>query len=166
MPAQTQTTVVNAPVVSKSFWDDTGKVAGTFVAVAIVAIALIAAGIWFLLRRMRNHQNEAMAVESNADEDRGSAAGTPFMTDRRRSNLQLATAGLGALSRGNSDEKSATEHTPASNSRRTSIPLVHDQRLNPAALWRAGHDNGSHISIASFRDDRDYSRPVLHASHP
>ena len=88
------------------------------------------------------------------------------MTDRRRSNLQLATAGLGGLSRGNSDEKSATEYTPASNSRRTSVPLVHDQRLNPAALWRATHDNGSHVSIASFRDDRDYSRPVLHVSCP
>ena len=33
-----------------------------------------------------------------------------------------------------------------------------DQRLDPGA-W---YPNGSHTSLASFRDDYDYSRRVLH----
>ena len=160
-PAQTSTTVVNASA-SDPFWSDAGKVAGTFVVVALIIIGVVAAAIWFMLRRRR--RTDAITVGSNADEDFGSAGGQPYMVDRRKSNLTLTT-NLGGLTRGNSNEKPGSlENTPATISRRTSIPLVHDQRLNPAALWHPSHENGSHVSVGSFRDDRDYSRPVLHVS--
>lgn len=158
-PAQTVNTVVNAPATS-SFWNDTGKVAGTFVALALVIVGIAAAAIFFGLRCRRN-RNEQLTVASNADEDQVSTSGKQLMTDRRRSNLTLASAGMVGLTHGSSNEKSP-EHTPVTLSRRPSIPLVHDQRLNPAALWNSAHENGSHVSVASFRDDRDYTRPVLH----
>ena len=161
-PAQTNTTIVNAQA-PDTFWNDTGKVAGTFVVVALVIIGAVAAAIFFMARRMRR-RNEAIAVGSNADEDIvPGSGGNPYMVDRRRSNLTLTTNNMAGLTRGNSNEKPGSqEHTPATVSRRTSIPLVHDQRLNPAALWQPSHENGSHVSVASFRDDQDYSRPVLH----
>lgn len=40
--------------------------------------------------------------------------------------------------------------------RRTSRPLVYDQRLNPSALF-AHHDNSSRVSM---QDQQDYSRPL------
>ena len=135
--------------------------------VALLIITAVAAAIFFMLRHMRR-RNESITVGSQADEDVVSGSGAPYMVDRRRSNLTLNTANMGGLTRGSSNEKKPGSHenTPANLSRRTSIPMVHDQRLNPAALWSPVHDNGSHASIASFRDDQDYSRPVLHVSAP
>ena len=162
-PAQTNTTIVNAPA-PDTFWSNAGKVAGTFVIVALVILGAVVAAIWFTLRKMRR-RDDAIAVGSNADEDAGGAGAVSYMTDRRKSNLTLATSNMGGLTRGSSNEKPGShEHTPAAISRRSSMPLVHDQRLNPAALYSPAHENGSHVSVASFRDDRDYSRPVLHVS--
>ena len=162
-PAQTNTTIVDSPA-PDTFWNNAGKVAGTFVVVGLVIIGAVAAAIFFLARRMRR-RDDAIAVGSNADEDAAGAGPVSYMTDRRRSNLTLTTSNMGGLTRGSSNEKpSSHEHTPATISRRTSMPLVHDQRLNPAALYSPAHENGSHVSVASFRDDRDYSRPVLHVS--
>ena len=47
--------------------------------------------------------------------------------------------------------------TPVSE-RRSSRPLVFDQRLNPYALME--YDNGSQISITTMADNRDYTRPL------
>lgn len=47
--------------------------------------------------------------------------------------------------------------TPVSE-RRSSRPLIFDQRMNPYALME--YDNGSQVSIATMADDRDYTRPL------
>ena len=161
-PAQTQVTTVNATQ-PNGFWNDTAKVAGTFTAVAIVIVALIGVIIFLLVRRARSH--ESMAIRSTSDGDNASVNQAPYGAEKRNSKLTLTTAGLGGIRRGDSNEKSTTEHTPASMSRRASMPLVHDQRLDPRALFQMENANNSHASVASFRDDRDYTRPVLHASH-
>jgi LPXTG-motif cell wall-anchored protein len=167
-PAAAQTTDGSNeihPTNKGGFWSDTGKVAGVFVVVGLLIAAMIGAIIFFLLRR-RNSQNKATTITSVDDDPPNSGSGAPYMVDRRRSNLTLATTGLAGLTRGSSHDKSPNEKTPGSLSRRGSIPMgPHDQRLNPAALYNA-HPNGSHASIASFRDDQDYSRPVLHVRNP
>jgi len=167
-PSQPPQAAQTAGTVSKSnanhgFFASPGKVAGTFIAVALIILSLIGAVVFLLLRRRRNG-NKATALQSIDEEP--ASNGAPYMVDRagRRSNLTLATKGLG-LTRGSSNEKSPETKTPGSLSRRGSIPL-HDQRLNPAALWSTSHTNGSHASVASFRDDQDYSRPVLHVRNP
>ena len=161
--AQTQVTTVNATQ-PNSFWNDTPKVAGTFAAVAIVIVALVGVIVFLLVRRARSH--ESIAIRSTSDGDNASVSQAPFGAEKRNSRLALATAGLAGMRRGDSNEKSTAENTPASMSRRASIPLVHDQRLDPRALFSIENGNNSHISVGSFRDDRDYSRPVLHVSFP
>lgn len=47
--------------------------------------------------------------------------------------------------------------TPISE-RRNSRPLFHDQRLNPQPFMNL--DNGSHASIVSIEDNRDYTRTL------
>ena len=76
----------------------------------------------------------------------------------------INTGGWGAMNEGS--ERSPNE-TVTPMSRRTSYPLrVVDQRLEPAAVWNPIHDNGSHISLRSFRDDQDYSRRMLRVANP
>ena len=161
-PEQTAKSLASsAPANANSFWSSTGKVAGTFTVVGLIIAAIIGGLLYFFLRRWRKN-DDAMTVASN-EEQPTSSNGAPYMVDRRRSNLTLATGGLAGLTRGSSQEKSPVDNkTPASMSRRGSNPMTTDQRLNPAALWNTAHNNGSHVSVASFQDERDYSRPVLH----
>lgn len=44
--------------------------------------------------------------------------------------------------------------------RRSSRPLVYDQRLNPAAIMQNWDHNGSRASVGTLQDQRDYSRPL------
>lgn len=157
---QTPESTVVAGADPNSFWGNTGKVAGTFVVVGLLIAACIGGAIFFYLRGFRRH-DDANTLASNDD---GPTAnnGAPYMVDRRRSNLTLATQGMTGLTRGNSNDKSPTESkAPAQIMRRGSLPMPQDARLNPVALWNA-HPNNSQVSIDTFRDDRDYSRPVLH----
>ncbi|KAI4146480.1 MAG: hypothetical protein LQ340_005908 [Diploschistes diacapsis] len=162
-PAQTQVATVNAAA-PDNFWNDTEKVAGTFTAVAVVIAALIGIILFLLVRRARSH--ESMAIRSTSDGDNTSVTQVPYGGEKRSSKLTLATAGLGGMRRGDSNDKNTGENTPASMSRRASMPLVRDQRLDPRVLFNIENANASHTSITSFRDDRDYSRPVLHVRNP
>ena len=85
----------------------------------------------------------------------GAAAGT----QKERSVPRIETTGWGP---GNGSEKSPADTLD----RRSSYPRIVDQRLEPTALWNPLHDNGSHISVRSFRDDQDYSRRMLRVSVP
>ena len=159
------TTAVPVPTPNNGFWSDTAKVGGTFAAIGVVVFALAALVIWLLWRRRRAH--DSIAIRSVSDAGDGHATTAAYGSEKRTSRLTLATAGLAGLRRGDSGEKSAGTHeTPASMSRRASIPLVHDQRLNPQALFHLDNTNGSHVSLGSFQDNRDYSRPVLHIANP
>lgn len=141
------------------FWSSTAKVAGTFTVVAIVIILLLVGLGFFCWKRFRS--NDSVAIRSVSDHDGQSTNGGFYggMAERRHSKLGFGTAGGMA-----GHDRSPPSATPASMSRRASQPLVHDQRLNPNALYAMGQDHGSRVSLESFQDDRDYSRPVLHVS--
>ncbi len=172
-PPATATTIVTAAKENNGgFFSSSGQVAGTFVAVAIVLLLLIAGAIWFFLRRHRRRRPEAAILPSTAD------SSTPQRRPSRLSQMGLVgaagtqrtgptiptiqTSGWGP-SNGNGSEKSPAD-TLSAVDRRSSYPRVVDQRLEPTALWNPLHDNGSHVSVRSFRDDQDYSRRMLRVS--
>ena len=174
-PPATATTIVTAAKANNGgFFSDAGQVAGTFVAVAIVLVLLIAGAIWFFLRRHRRRQPQPAVLPPTAD------SSTPQRRPSRLSQMGLVgaagtqrertaptvpgiqTSGWGPS---NGSEKSPAD-TLSAVDRRSSYPRVVDQRLEPTALWNPLHDNGSHVSIRSFRDDQDYSRRMLRVSSP
>ncbi|KAL8780711.1 MAG: hypothetical protein Q9213_006323 [Squamulea squamosa] len=149
------------------FMSHPGKVAGLFTGVALI-ICLIAAGlIWFFLRRRHDAEAETIASIAGGEtpQRRQSKLSTMGLlggtrrSNNRKSVPMIQTSGWGP---GNSTEKSPSD-TPI-DYRRTSYPRIVDQRLEPAALWNPLQDNGSHVSIQSFRDDQDYSRRMLRVS--
>ncbi|KAI4246174.1 MAG: hypothetical protein L6R40_002127 [Gallowayella cf. fulva] len=151
------------------FMSHPGKVAGLFVGVALIICLIAAALIWFLVRRKRNTEAETLASTAGGETPQrrqskmstmGLLGGTK-RSNNRRSVPMIQTSGWGP---GNSTDKSPTE-TPI-DYRRTSYPRIVDQRLEPAALWNPLQDNGSHVSIQSFRDDQDYSRRMLRVANP
>ncbi|CAO1596874.1 hypothetical protein XANCAGTX0491_000701 [Xanthoria calcicola] len=161
--------VVAQPSRDGGFMSHPGKVAGLFVGIAVIICLLAAALIWFFIRRNRNAEAEAMASTAGGETPQrrqskmstiGLLGGTR-RTNKRRSVPKIQTSGWGP---GNSMEKSPVD-TPVDYSR-TSYPRVVDQRLEPAALWNPLQDNGSHVSIQSFRDDQDYSRRMLRVANP
>ncbi|KAL8647779.1 MAG: hypothetical protein Q9210_005355 [Variospora velana] len=151
------------------FMSHPGKVAGLFVGVGLVTCLLAAALLWFFYRRKRDVEAETIAstVGEETPQRRQSKLSTMgLLGGTRRSNNRksvptIQTSGWGP---GNSTEKSPTD-TPIDYSR-TSYPRIVDQRLEPTALWNPLQDNGSHVSIQSFRDDQDYSRRMLRVANP
>ncbi|KAL8946516.1 MAG: hypothetical protein Q9222_007102 [Ikaeria aurantiellina] len=153
------------------FMSHPGKVAGLFVGIGLIICLLAAALIWFFFRRRRRRaETETLAsTAGGATPQRqqsklstmGLLGGTR-QSNNRRSVPTIQTSGWGPGN--NSTEKSPTE-TPI-DYRRTSYPRIVDQRLEPAALWNPLQDNGSHVSIRSFRDDQDYSRRMLRVANP
>ncbi|KAL9028978.1 MAG: hypothetical protein Q9196_002721 [Gyalolechia fulgens] len=150
------------------FMSHPGKVAGLFVGVGLMICLAAAALIWFFLRRKRDAEAATIASTTGGEtpqrrQSKLSSIGLLGGTRRsnRKSVAPIQTNGWGP---GNSTEKSPTE-TPI-DYRRTSYPRIIDQRLEPAALWNPLQDNGSHVSIQSFRDDQDYSRRMLRVANP
>ena len=165
-PAETATAEQSR---KEGFFANSGKVAGTFVAVAVIALVLIALLVWALLRRRK--QQEPYPGASAAP-----SGGTPQRRPSRLSQMGLLgssrrstngdkmmggiqTSGLGTA---NSEEKSPTGSLPLD--RRYSNSRMVDQRLEPTSIWNPLHDNEGRVSMASLRDDQDYSRRVLRVS--
>ncbi|KAL9593390.1 MAG: hypothetical protein Q9219_007571 [cf. Caloplaca sp. 3 TL-2023] len=145
-----------------------GKVAGLFVGVGLIICLIAAALIWFWLRRKRDAEAQTIASATGGDtpqrrQSKLSSMGLLGGTKRskHKSVPRIQTSGWGP---GNSREKSPSD-TPIDYPR-ASYPRVIDQRLEPTALWNPLQDNGSHISIQSFRDDQDYSRRMLRVANP
>ncbi|MCJ1428378.1 hypothetical protein MMC29_006287 [Sticta canariensis] len=150
---------------------NTGKAAGLFVGVVLILFIIALLIIRGVLAR-RRRKAEAIAITSNTGDN------TPQRRPSRLSQMGLVsgnqrpsggrvvpgiqTSGWGP---GNGAERSPTDTTTPLD-RRTSYPRVVDQRLDPVALWNPLHDNGSHISVRSFRDDQDYSRRMLRVANP
>ena len=137
----------------------------------VLLVFLIALLIIRVYQARRRRKAEAIAIASNTGDN------TPQRRPSRLSQMGLVsgnqrssggrvvpgiqTSGWGP---GNGVERSPTETTTTPLDRSTSYPRVVDQRLDPVALWNPLHDNGSHISVRSFRDDQDYSRRMLRVS--
>ena len=160
-PAASATIQAVAPG-QQNFLSDTGKAAGVFTGVALAVVLLAAFGIWFCCRRRRDTNGREPESENRAGR-RSRMGGLPFAVKRRSGDwaglTPLSTQGLAG---GTANEKSPGD-TISPASRRASYPMrIVDQRLDPGA-W---YPNGSHTSLASFRDDYDYSRRVLHVRPP
>ncbi|KAK9360626.1 hypothetical protein V1504DRAFT_454097 [Lipomyces starkeyi] len=152
---------------SSSFWDHKGKVAGTFVAVGIVALLLLLLLV-FLVRRRHQRNDEEPAA--------GKAPHTPPMNDLPLAKYGLsgngrhrsaATAGAGATTLDSEKHPSAVAaagyggaySAPPPSSDRFQV----DQRLDPGTMYVQYHDN---YSRGSLRDEYDYSRRVLKILNP
>ncbi|KAL8728545.1 MAG: hypothetical protein Q9181_005313 [Wetmoreana brouardii] len=149
------------------FMSHPGKVAGLFVGVGVIICLIAAALIWFFLRRKRDSEAEMLGSTAGGEtpQRRQSKLSTMGLlggtrrSNKRKSVPAIQTSGWGP---GNGPEKSPSD-TPI-DYHRASYPRVVDQRLEPTALWNPLQDNGSHVSIQSFRDDQDYSRRMLRVS--
>ncbi|KAK9483691.1 hypothetical protein V1527DRAFT_472405 [Lipomyces starkeyi] len=152
---------------SSSFWDHKGKVAGTFVAVGIVALLLLLI-LFFLVRRRHHRDDEEPAA--------GKAPHTPPMNDLPLAKYGLsgngrhrsaATTGAGATTLDSEKHPSAVAaagyggaySAPPPSSDRFQV----DQRLDPGTMYVQYHDN---YSRGSLRDEYDYSRRVLKILNP
>ncbi|KAK8106092.1 hypothetical protein PG999_009451 [Apiospora kogelbergensis] len=121
----------------------TGAAVGVAVGVLGCLIIMGAIAGFFLLRRKRRQQNQALLDRQNSV--RGSSAG--MMSTPR---TEMASTWDGD-----------------SMGRRNSRLMPHDPRMDPYATNIYGRfDNKSHESINTLRDDRDYSRRVLRTTNP
>lgn len=153
---------------NRGFFSSTGRVAGLFIGIAVVLLAI--GFSLFMYANRRKGSRESNTVLNSA------GGHTPQRRPSRLSQMGLVsgsqrligenglpiiqTSGWGP---GNTTEKSPSD-TMTPLDLRSSYPRIVDQRLDPVALWNPLHDNGSHISIRSFRDDQDYSRRMLRVS--
>ncbi|KAH7061193.1 Wsc4-like protein [Macrophomina phaseolina] len=136
-----------------------GQIAGAVIG-GLAGLALIAAAVvWFLLRIRRRQEQQA------GDAEGGSTGGvtpqrnvsTLSRTGLLRSGEKDYTATLPPINTTRQSSDPSDTITPISE-RRNSRPLFHDQRLNPQPFLSL--DNGSHASIISIEDNRDYTRTL------
>jgi len=128
---------------------------------------MIALGFLILQRRRRARQ-AAVAVYKDDDEypqRQPSHTSQMSLMGANRSPLagkplpRIQTSGLDGIPYTNN--RSPEMSSPSS--KRASYPRLHDQRLDPNALW-GDQGNGSRVSVRSLQDDHDYSRRVLRVS--
>ena len=142
----------------------TGKVAGVFSLVGVAVAALIGLAVWAVYRRRRHADSVPVGSVAGGD--------TPQRRPSRLSEMILAggttrssvhgiqTAGLESGDHG----ETTADITPVTP--RASYPCIVDQRLNPDdSLWEPlRRHNGSHASLHSLQDNRDYSRRMFRVS--
>lgn len=142
------------------FWKSPGKVAGTFVAVGVVAIAIILFLVWLFFinpRTQRKHFEEQYS-EAVLSPRRPHTDSITYTGNRSSSGSQGFVY---------TDEKGIIE--PTLRSKRPSIdddsldftnsqPVIMDQRLDPNQMLSEIQHSTSKVSLA---DDVDYSRKVL-----
>ena len=143
---------------------NTGKVAGVFSLVGVAVAALIGVAVWAVYRRRRHADSVPVGSVAGGD--------TPQRRPSRLSEMILAggttrssvhgiqTAGLESGDYG----ETTADITPVTP--RASYPCIVDQRLNPDdSLWEPlRRHNGSHASLHSLQDNRDYSRRMFRVS--
>ena len=167
-PTAPQAVATTIATIAKSsnggFWSSKAEVGGVFFLIAIIIVALIAAVTFFLLRRKRPSDTATIpsTTGNNTPQRRPSRLSQMGLiggSQRQPTVPSIQTSGWGP---GTSADKSPADTMNAD--RRSSYPRMVDQRLEPTALWNPLHDNGSHVSVRSFRDDQDYSRRMLRVS--
>ncbi|KAL9045250.1 MAG: hypothetical protein Q9214_001679 [Letrouitia sp. 1 TL-2023] len=155
------------PSIDGGFMSHRGKVAGLFAGVGIIIVLMAAAAIWLYMRR-RKPSNETQTLASTTGggtpqrhHSKLSQMGLLGRPSGRRSVPRIDTSYSGADTGG---EKTPNE-TPIDYNR-YSYPRIVDQRLEPTALWNPLNEDGSGVSVRSFRDDQDYSRRFLRVANP
>ena len=172
-PATTSVREINAK--AGGFFSDLGKVLPVFIIIPSAVIAAVCLTIYCLQKR-KNQRRQAQEG-SNTSGANGKSLGQRLSgfsfgnvtksrgpeslnQDKSSEHLPFSEGRVGL-----SKDNTAVDTVGLMDRRRSSNPMrIVDQRLNPTALWNPLHDNGSHASIGSFRDDQDYSRRMLRVS--
>ena len=156
---------------------DSGGISGGLIAAAVVAsvlgVALIAALVWFFLRKRRqNEESNEKYGDINDDPSSPSNLNRNISTHSKAGLLErgypptVATR-MSRVSSTNGPEMSSSDAvspvTPNSE-RRHSNMIVYDSRLNPNALMVI--DKGSHTSLNTLDDHRDYGRMLKVSFQP
>lgn len=135
-----------------------GQIAGAVIG-GLAGLALIAgAVVWALMLMRRKQEQQARDAESaNGGVTPQRNVSTLSRTGLLRSGEKDYTATLPPINTTRQSSDPSDTITPISE-RRNSRPLFHDQRLNPEQFMSL--DNGSHASIISIEDNRDYTRTL------
>jgi cell wall integrity and stress response component len=157
---QTVTTTPSVPANSLSGAQrKSSGIAPGYMAAAVIAglfgLAFICAGLFFCWRRKnRGEDSENKGAPSRDMQRNISVHSKAGLLDNRTYAPTINTRfSSHALDMGSSN--GTTPVSPVSE-RRKSQPLMYDQRLNPNALMV--NDNGSHTSLRTLDDHRDYGR--------
>ncbi|OCK81078.1 hypothetical protein K432DRAFT_416276 [Lepidopterella palustris CBS 459.81] len=134
-----------------------GAIAGTVVG-SLAGISLIGALLFWLLfyRHRRNKGAEDSEATPKAAPRRNTS--TLSRTGLLKSEKDPYPPVVTSVKRNSSNALDNAESISPISERRNSRPLFYDQRLNPTALMEM--DNGSHASIITIEDNRDYTRTL------
>ncbi|KAI9733536.1 MAG: hypothetical protein M1834_003137 [Cirrosporium novae-zelandiae] len=151
-PTSSSTSSADSKSSGHSFWSSPGKVAGTFIGIGLVVIAIIISGFLYLRRRSQQLTGNQTVMSDDPLIRNGS----------KHSNFTLSSGEkLGGFGRGDSENSG---EPGSSSTNRQSYLRKYDQRLEPTRVFKA--ENTSRISLQSFQDDQDYSRRVLTVANP
>lgn len=155
---QTVTTTPTSPANSLSGAQrKSSGIAPGYIAAAVIAglfgLAFIFAGLYFCWRRKnRGEDSENKSYSSRNMQRNISVHSKAGLLDNRTYvptiNTRLSSHAL--------DTSDGTTPVSPMSERRMSKPLMYDQRLNPNALM--SNENGSHTSLRTLDDHRDYGR--------
>jgi len=136
-----------------------GAIAGIVVG-SVVGLALIGAVVFFLLSRHKRNKDtedsEAPATTLSPRRNTSTLSKTGLLkTEKDPSTPPVITT---TVNRSSSHGLDTIDSISPISERRNSRPLFYDQRLNPTALMDL--DNGSHTSVVTIEDNRDYTRTL------
>jgi cell wall integrity and stress response component len=154
-------TVTTTPSVSANSLSGTQRkssgIAPGYIAAAAIAgifgLAFIVAGLWLCWRRKNGGEDSEFRGGPSRDMQRNISVHSKAGLLANRTNVPIINTQLSSHHLTDSD--GVTPVSPMSE-RRKSQPLMYDQRLNPNALM--ANDNGSHTSLTTLDDHRDYGR--------
>jgi cell wall integrity and stress response component len=138
---------------------------GGLIAAAVIAsvlgIVIIGALIFFFLRRRRRDNEDEKFGGLNDDANSPSNINRNISTHSKAGLLERAypptvTTRVSSYNGPEMSSEDAISPVTPNSERRYSRPLMYDQRLNPNALMVI--DNGSHTSLHTLDDHRDYGR--------
>lgn len=167
---------------SGGFFHQKGKVAGVFVVVGLVALALLLLLGWFIYRRRRREREEDLAFSTMQDiKQRPDGSPPPpapliskiFSSKHSRSGSRAGLTGAAAAPPywgshgGNGRDAPMTMDTQHHEGDIDGDPyasaLVVDQRVDPRSFMMRFDSNYSRTSL---RDEEDYSRKVFRVTNP
>ncbi|OCK99062.1 uncharacterized protein K441DRAFT_674017 [Cenococcum geophilum 1.58] len=136
-----------------------GAIAGAVVG-SVVGLALIGAVVFLLLSRHKRNKNaedsEATATTLPPRRNTSTLSKTGLLKTEKDSYIPPVITTT--VNRSSSHGLDTIDSISPISERRNSRPLFYDQRLNPTALMDL--DNGSHTSIITIEDNRDYTRTL------
>lgn len=136
-----------------------GAIAGVVVG-SVVGLALIGAVVFLLLSRHKRNKgaedSEATATTLPPQRNTSTLSKTGLLKTEKDSYIPPVITTT--VNRSSSHGLDTIDSTSPISERRNSRPLFYDQRLNPTALMDL--DNGSHTSIITIEDNRDYTRTL------